>query len=433
MTRALTLACLLLGLPSVARTEDWPCWLGPRRDGISRETGWRKDWPEDGPPRRFEISIGEGYSAPSVAEGHLALFHRRGGELIVESLEAETGKRRWRSTYPTDYRDRYGYSGGPRCAPVIQGRGEKARVITLGPKGILQSLALPSGKKLWRRDLEAELELEPNFFGVGAAPVVEGNRIFLNLGGTDPELTADAGVALALEAITGRTLWRTRTDGGSYAAPQMARVQDVTHLLVFHRGGLSCLDPADGRERWEFPWRSRLHESVNAATPVVVRDLVFCSATYRTGSFALRVDKADYEVVWKDDVTSRKKALEAHWSTPIHLDGHLYGFSGRHESESSLRCVELETGNVRWEWPSYLGRGSLLYSDGYFIALGERGDLALLRLSPDGHQEVRRLEGILEWPSWTPPVLAHGLLYLRDEHKLLCLDLRPTPTTRRGR
>jgi hypothetical protein len=80
---------------------------------------------------------------------------------------------------------------------------------------------------------------------------------------------------------------------------------------------------------------------------------------------------------------------------------------------------------VLWTWESYLGRGSLTFADGHFITLGERGDLALLRLSPKGHEEVRRVPGVLRYPAWTPPVLAHGILYLRDESRLIAMDLRP--------
>lgn len=40
-----------LSLTSVAgASEDWPQWRGPRRDGVSRETGLLRTWPEGGPP-----------------------------------------------------------------------------------------------------------------------------------------------------------------------------------------------------------------------------------------------------------------------------------------------------------------------------------------------------------------------------------------------
>jgi outer membrane protein assembly factor BamB len=373
------------------------------------------------------MPIGSGYSAVSVASGHLILCHRVKDTLRIESLDPLTGKENWRFAYPTDYEDRYGYNGGPRCAPLIEKapltekNAAAARVYALDPKGALYALELSSGKKLWMRDLEGELRLEANFFGVGAAPILEGKLLIVNLGGTD----MGTGFTLALDKADGRLVWKTPTDGGAYAAVKAATIEGERQLFVFHRGGLSCLDPAGGKERWKFPWRSRVYESVNAATPLVVGDVLFFSATYGTGGVALRVKKDSYEVLWKDDLNSREKRIETHWSTAVCVEGYVYGFSGRHEPGSALHCVELKTGEVKWKWPSYLGRGSMIHADGHFIALGERGDLALLKLTPTGHEEVRRVPGVLEYPAWTPPTLANGLLYLRDEEKLVCFDLRP--------
>ncbi len=420
-------AILLLGARPLP-ADDWPAWLGPSGDGSSAETGWLKDWPDRGPPRLFEVEAGEGYSAVSVAEGHLVLFHRRKDEELVDDLDPRSGRRRWRTGGPTDYVDSYGYGGGPRSAPIIEPRGgPESRVYTLGAQGVLQALELASGKVIWRREMEREFGIPRNFFGVGAAPVLEGDLLFLNLGGT----RTGTGHTFAIDKRDGKVVWKSPTDGGSYAAGRTARIDGGRQLFIFHRGGLTCFDPRDGREVWKFPWRSRTHESVNAATPLVAGDVLFFSASYGTGGVALRVKRESYEVLWKDDLESREKVLDTHWSTASSVDGHLYGFAGRHEGESRLTCVELLTGKVLWRWESPLGRGSLVPSDGHFIALGERGDLELLRLRPSGHEELRRVRGVLRWPAWTPPVLSGGILYLRDEGRLLALDLRPKPPPRR--
>ena len=374
--------------------------------------------PADGPPRLFGVVAGEGYSSVAISKGWAILFHRIGSELHVDSLDALTGKRRWRFSYSTTYVDRYGYSGGPRCFPVVDVA--LGQVYALGPQGVLHALAFDTGKKVWRRDLQGEYELDANFFGVGAAPALYGGRLYLNLGGTE----IGSGLTLALDAKDGKTAWKTPTGGGSYAAAMLAPVAGVDQLFIFHRGGMSCFDPADGRQKWQFPWVSRTYESVNATTPVIVGDTVLFSATYGTGAVALRVGESSYEVLWQDQLRSRGKILDSHWSTIVPVDGYVYGFAGRHEPRSALRCVELATGKVAWSWESYLGRGALLYSDGHFIALGERGDLSLLKLSPAGHEEVHRVPNVLKWPSWAVPTFAGGLLYLRDEEKLVCFDLR---------
>ena len=79
-----------------------------------------------------------------------------------------------------------------------------------------------------------------------------------------------------------------------------------------------------------------------------------------------------------------------------------------------------------------MGRGALLYSDGHFIGLGERGDLALLKLTPEGHKEIHRVRRVLAYPAWAVPTFANGLLYLRDEEKLICMDLRPPASKKKS-
>jgi outer membrane protein assembly factor BamB len=413
---ALALVTLLAGRVDA---DDWPQWLGPRRDQVSQETGWNKRWPPGGPPRLWQKSIGSGYSGIVVAKGHLVLFHRVGDENIVESLDPETGKGRWRFPYATSFVDPYGYDGGPRCCPIVH----RDRVFTFDPDGILSALELETGKKTWSREVRKENELDQNHFGTGASPLIEDGVIYLHDGGR--EFTLGTGAAFAFDAASGRQLWKTPNHGGSYASPSLATIHGKKHLFIFHRGGLSSLDPADGKERWMFRWHAKSFESVNAATPLVVDDLVLISATYGTGAVCLRV-KADgsYEEVWKDSLEAREKILEIHWTPPNYLDGHVYGFSGRHSNGAELRCVELATGKVKWAWESELYRGSMMYSDGHFIALGELGDLFLLRLSPEEYHDIAVVPRILSRPAWTVPTLANGRLYLRDLEKLICLDLR---------
>src|SRR5258705_13920736 len=57
--------------------EDWPQWLGPRRDGVWRETGILKEFPTNGLKFRWRATIAAGYSGPSVAEGRVFLTDRQ--------------------------------------------------------------------------------------------------------------------------------------------------------------------------------------------------------------------------------------------------------------------------------------------------------------------------------------------------------------------
>jgi outer membrane protein assembly factor BamB len=217
----------------------------------------------------------------------------------------------------------------------------------------------------------------------------------------------------------------------------LATLGDRRWCFVFARGGLVGLEPATGKVDFRFPWRARSLESVNASNPVVVGDRVFISETYGPGSALLRVRPGVAEVVWSDERKGpADKSLQCHWMTPIHHDGYLYGSSGRHTEGAELRCVELATGKVKWSEPG-LTRCSLLMVDGHFVCLGEDGVLRLLKVNPKKYEEVSRLivrdpketaadaPSLLKYPCWAAPVLAHGLLYLRGEGRLVCLELIP--------
>lgn len=412
----LALAGFLLAAAPQDASEpgDWPAFLGPDRNGISRETGLLQAWPSEGPPVLWKRELGETYAVPSVVRGALVVFHREGNEEVVERLDPATGARSWRFAYPTAYVDRFGYNGGPRAAPTIDG----GRVYVLGAEARLHCLDLETGKVVWKRSLHEEYFKEPrqNFFGAGVAPRLEGGALFLNLG------DENAGCVTAIDAKTGRTLWRTDGDGASYASASFAGAAGARQVVFLTReGGLGC-GASDGSILWRYPFRARERFSANAASPVVLGDRVFLSASYGVGSALLKLEAGGVKEIW------RNRALGAHWATPIPLEGYVYGFDGRHEYEAELRCVRLEDGRVMWSRGGY-ERGSMIRADGRFILLAEDGRLVLADLSPEGPREISSVR-VLKPHCWGAPVLSRGLLYVQNfDHSagratLVCLDLR---------
>ncbi|MEM9405149.1 MAG: PQQ-binding-like beta-propeller repeat protein, partial [Acidobacteriota bacterium] len=234
--------------------------------------------------------------------------------------------------------------------------------------------------------------------------------------------------------------------------PVVGKVHGKDRCFVFAggksrppRGGLMALDPATGKVDFEFPWRSRSYESVNAASPVLIGDRVFISATYDTGGALLDLkEDGGYDVAWTS------KVLGTHWNTSIHDGGYLYGFDGRNEPDASLVCQEVATGKEVWretlEWqdefllygqkkprPMSVYRGSLLKVDGAYLCLGERGHLLWLDLTPEGCEVLARTWLFAAYETWTPPVVSRGLLYVsqntrdfltKENTRLVCYDLR---------
>jgi outer membrane protein assembly factor BamB len=393
---------------------DWPTFLGPEHTGVSRETGLLKSWPEKGPPVVWKRVVGETYAAPSVAEGALILFHRVGGEEIVERVDPETGQTAWKVTSGTAYVDQFGYNGGPRSAPTIDG----GSVYTLGAEGRLQSIELATGKVLWSRSLLADYfkDAKQNFFGVGVAPRIDGEAILLNLG------DEREGCVTAIDKKTGKTLWRSGEDGASYSTALTADVGKTRMAFFLTREGGLCCRVSDGSIVWKYPFRARERYSANAASPVLVGDKLFLTASYGVGCALLQLDEKGFKEVW------RNKALSSHWATPIHVDGYLYGFDGRHDHEAELRCVRLSDGELMWSKKGYQ-RGSLTWAEGKFYLMAEDGTLYLTELTSKGATETSSVH-LLGAHAWQSPVLARGRLYVMSfDHStgkatVVCLDVR---------
>jgi len=52
---------MVFGIASMCGAADWPCWRGPSRDGISRETAWSHAWGTNGPAVVWRASVGKGF------------------------------------------------------------------------------------------------------------------------------------------------------------------------------------------------------------------------------------------------------------------------------------------------------------------------------------------------------------------------------------
>jgi outer membrane protein assembly factor BamB len=405
MIRIFTITTLLVALSAVC-ADDWPQFLGPRRDGVSKETGV-KAWGQDGPRVLWSREVGPGYAGPVIAGDRLIVFHRVGDEEVVECLGAGDGKPRWRFSYPTAFEDDFGKGNGPRATPTIAGNS----VVSLGADGWLHALDLDTGKKRWGKSVVKDYAVPPSYFGVGSSPLVFQDRVLVNVGGKQAGI-----VAFALDI--GKELWRATGDGASYASPTLAKVGDVIHAVFFTRNGPVLLDPATGNVRFQMRWRPRIDASVNAATPLIIGDQAFFSTSYETGALLLKLKQGGAEQLWDTD-----ELMTNHYNTPVYHDGHLYGFHGRQEAGPSFRCVELKTQKVRWEKKRF-GCGSMILVDGKLVVLTETGELLLVEAAPAAYRELARATVFEDGPCRAQIALSAGRLYARAQKQLKCFVVK---------
>jgi outer membrane protein assembly factor BamB len=405
--RARLLTTLFCGLSvGTAIAQDWPQILGPARNGVYSGPPITRTFPKGGPPLVWKREVGAGFAGPAVAAGRLILFHRVGAREIVDALDAATGKPIWTVEYPTAYRDDFGFDEGPRAIPVIAG----GRIFTHGADGMLQALDFASGNKLWAVDTRRDFSVNKGYFGAASSPVVDGDRVLMNVGGRN------AGI-VTFDAATGKTVWTATSDEASYSSPVVADIAGQRTAVFFTRTGLVALDPASGSVRYQYRWRARVAASVNAATPLVINNQIFLSASYGTGATLLQVANGTVKPVWSGD-----ESLSNHYSTSVHRDGYLYGFEGRQEFGQSLRCIELATGKVMWDVDGF-GAGTLLIAGDLLVITRESGELVLAPASPKAFQPAARAQlipGVIR----AYPALSAGTFFVRNEKTLAAFSLR---------
>lgn len=414
--------------------EDWPTLLGPRGDSVSTgpEPG---PWPRSGPRVAYTLEMGEGYAMPSVARGRLFAFDRMGANARLRCVHAETAKPLWEFTYPTAFEDKYGYDGGPRTSPVVDG----SRVFIYGPEGMLHALETSTGRVLWKRDTTSEFGVVQNFFGVGSTPVIHGPWILAQVGGSprgsDAQDFGDlrpAGTGLvAFDRITGAVAWKAVDDLASYSSPVITTLGGRQACLLFARTGLWAVELPGARARLLAPWRAAILESVNAANPVPLDDgQILISETYGPGAALVRVADMSGKIVWSDMEKRSGKSLQAHWCTPVRHGEVVFGSSGRHEGNAELRCVRWKDGKVLWSEPG-LGRCSILRVGSTLVVQAERGEVLLVAAGTEKYQEISRHvftetfgRPLLRYPCWAAPIMARGLIYLRGAGRLICIEAK---------
>lgn len=377
---------------------DWPQWRGPNRDGISTETGWSTQWPAAGPKQLWKADVGTGYSGVSVVAGRLYTVGNTGSTDIVYCLDAETGTVVWKHSYTCDPDDPMGYVG-PRSTPTV----DAGRVYTVSRLGHVFCLDAARGTVVWSKELLKDYGAKAPRWGFSGSALVDGNRLILEGGGKGSGL-------LALDKTTGAEIWKSGDDAAGYSSAVVTGTGEQRAVTMLHAKTVVSRRVHDGRELWRHPWKTSY--DVNAATPIVAGDRLFISSGYNHGGALLQIREGPPKVIWEN------KEMSNQMNSSVLIDGHLYGFD-----ENELRCVDFNSGQVRWKENKF-GKGSVMAADGKLIILGSRGLLGVATASPARYTEISSAQVIGGKDVWVVPVLANGRIYCRSKADLVCLDVR---------
>ncbi len=402
----LAIAGLGSALPSEA--DDWTQWRGKDRDGVSKETGLMKEWKAEGPQLLWTADgLGEGHTSPSVAGGRVYGMGLIDSSEFVWALDAGTGKLVWK-TRIADGIELGGSQGGygPRATPTVVGD----KLYTLGVSGEAVCLSLADGKELWHKNLVKDFGGQVPQWGYCESPLVDGDNCILTPGGSN--------TLISLNRNTGAILWKCEAPGDDrahYSSAIRATVGGKKEYIQFVSNGVIGVSP-EGKFLWRY--KEPANGIANCSTPIYRDGFVFAASAYNTGGGLAKLTSTG-DTVSADPVYFTRE-MQNHHGGMVLVGDYVYGFDN-----STLACIEFKTGKTKWRDRS-VGKGSVSSADGMLYVRSERGPVALVSATPDGYQEKGRFDqpDRSRAPSWAYPVVANGKLYLHDQGKLFCYDIK---------
>lgn len=386
--------------------SDWPHWRGPQFNGISTESAWSSAWPKDGPPIVWKTAVGTGFASVAVSGGRLFTIGNHDDQDTVYALDAATGAVVWKHAYESDLGEKF-FEGGPTATPTVDG----SRVYTLSRWGDLYCFDAAGGKVRWSKSIQRETGLRIPSWGFAGSPLVHEDLLLLNIG--------DAGVALEKE--TGKLIWKSADKDAGYSTPLPFRQGGDWFAILGSGKSYVAVNIQTGRELWRFPWLTQF--GVNAADPILEGGQIFVSSGYGQGAAVFKLAEDKPAVVWQN------KEMRNQFNSSVLWQGFLYGIDGDAAAKATLKCLEFQTGAVRWSHPG-IGAGALTAADGKLIVLSERGELVVAPASADGFKPIASAQ-VLGGKCWTVPVLADGRIYCRNaDGDLVCVDVRSKKAAR---
>ena len=391
-----------------AKAPDWPQWRGPRRDGISDETGLLTSWPAGGPKLLWTADgLGKGWSSPVVSAGSLYITGDVGDELHVFALTL-AGKSKWRATNGKSFKKPYGGARGSCCY-------DDGRVFNFNGNGRLACLDAAGGKELWAVDVLKKFEASRPYFGYAECVMVDGDGVIVTPGGKK-------GLMVRLDKKTGRTIWAANgqgDEGANYSSPVLVDFAGKRQILACGSKHTFAVDADKGKVLWAF--RHSITKSMSSSIPVLKDDLLYITNSCREYglSYCLQIDADGRKAreVWKS------KADVSHGSV-LSVDGKIYGASRR--KLPGWVCVDFKSGETR-HVAKDMSRGSNIHAEGRLYCLLQKGVMMLVKPTDKSFETVGQFEFVdaaKKKDAWAHPVICNGRLYLRYHDKLYCYDIR---------
>lgn len=416
--RVLLSSVVLTAASASAAGPEWPQWRGPQGDGHAPTGAAPVPVTLPGEAHSiWKVQVGDGLGSPVVSDGRLYHLDHQDGKEVVHALDAATGKEVWSVALDDVHRDHQS-APGPRSTPTVDGD----RLYVQSGRGEFRCLAVTDGRTLWRvnfvLDFKAEYTGEKGLatgasrHGYSASPLVVGERIFVNVGGRE------GASVVCFNKRSGAVVWKSQDDPAAYGGPAVARFAGIEQVISFTANAVLGLRADTGALLWRVPVKTSYGRHV--ASPIVLDDLVIVGS-HQAGTMALRITRegegCKAEPAWTE------KRIAINFSSPLLVDGHLYGLGPAGE----FFCADARTGKQRWTVEASQGGvnavAQCLVLGKNILVLTDGGELLLIPADPAQGRIINRLK--VAGTTWCNPAYVEGKIYLRDQRELMCIDLMP--------
>jgi len=393
-----------------SQPAEWPCFHGADRTNKSNETGLLKTWPVGGPALMFTISgLGEGFNSTAIAGGMIFTAGKTGDQSWIYAFDMN-GKQIWKKPSGDPWRVTVSWASsynGPRSTPTY----DNGIIYHLSESGKLAAYRAKDGSTIWTRDLPKDFVAEMPMYGYSESVMIDGENLYVRPGG-------QKGYQACLDKKTGKTIWATTGIGGDYGYSSTI----ISDFGGFHQvigSSNTCyysMDAKTGKLLWIADFMNKYE--INCTDPIVNNEYVLFTSGEGKGTTLYRQKKTGngltVEKVWETSL------MDNYFAGIMLHNGYIYGCGN---DSRGWFCLDFKTGKQMWKTN---GEGSLTYADGMLYLYDVRGNMKLVKASPEKFEvsgEFKTPKGG-EGPYWAHPVVCGGRLYLRHSDKIFVYKIK---------
>lgn len=403
-------------------STDWPGWRGANRDNISHETRLNTDWEKNEPELLFQVEgLGEGYSSVSVVGDKLYTTGNGPENQEVVCVDLTKKEVLWKKAITTG-NPSHGYAGA-RCTPSI----DNGKLYAISSDGGIVCLNAEDGTQIWRKSYSDDFgsTIRPDW-GFSESPLVDGDWVLCTPG-------AEEAMVVALDKNTGETVWKSKVptfgpagkDGAGYSSIVISNAQNTKQYVQLVARGLIGVRASDGELLWSY--NKIANPVANIPTPLVQGNYVFGSTGYGEGGTALlKLLKKGKNFAVDEEYYRPAGELQNHHGGMILIDKFVY--MGHGHNNGFPACVNLQSGKMVWGGKvrgAGSGSAALACYDDHLVFRYQSGEVALVEAKSSNY----KLKGVftpavVQKEAWSQPVIANGVMYLREQNVLMAYDLK---------